>query len=75
MPARLKFGDRVSIRVPAGQRWDRAAGKLVTEWSVRTGRVVIVNADGTAALNMGGRHGTPGLATADNIVRVVSRSS
>lgn len=46
-------GDRVTITTPQGQK--------------RTGRVVM-NERTHLVLNLGGRHGTPGVATARNIV-------
>ncbi len=59
----LRKGDRVTIRVPNG------IGRNGVEWKESTGKVVIPS--GThAALNMGGPHGTPGVATPQNIVRV-----
>lgn len=67
MLASIKAGDRVTIRVPAGI-WARY-GK---EWKEATGRAVMSSRDGCGswALNMGGKHGTPGVATRRNIVRV-----
>lgn len=60
----IRPGDRVTIRVPAGRRTD---GSHETKRS--TGRAVMVFAD-RAVLNMGGRHGTPGVATEENLVKV-----
>jgi hypothetical protein len=65
---RIRPGDRVTIRVPNG------CGRDGVEWTERTGKAVICNAardpnDLTVALNMGGRYGTPGVATVDNIVK------
>lgn len=51
----VKPGDSVTIRTPHGQQ--------------RTGRVVMRGIDGWV-LNLGGRSGTPGIATPDNIVSV-----
>jgi hypothetical protein len=48
-------GDRVTIRTPHGQE--------------RTGRAVMRGPAGWV-LNMGGKHGTPGIASEDNIVKV-----
>ena len=59
----IRPGDRVTILVPAGR------GMNGQEWKESTGRAVIVSED-HVALNMGGQHGTPGVATAENIVRV-----
>ncbi|MGH7539339.1 MAG: hypothetical protein ACREMF_11945 [Gemmatimonadales bacterium] len=53
----IRVGDRVTIVTPHGQE--------------RTGRVVIHNvAADLFVLNLGGRYGTPGIATRDNVVRV-----
>jgi hypothetical protein len=66
MVANIRPGDRVTILVPSG------IGRNGQEYSERTGRAVICS--GThVALNMGGRYGTPGVATPKNIVRVNSR--
>lgn len=59
----IRPGDRVTIRVPAG------IGRNGVEWKEMTGRAVIIS-PGHVALNMGGKHGTPGVATSDNLVRV-----
>jgi len=61
--AQIRPGDRVTILVPAGM------GRGGQEWKESTGRAVIVS-PGHVALNMGGRHGTPGVATAQNVVSV-----
>ena len=66
----IKAGDRVTILVPAGQRWDRQNKQIVQEWKEQTGRAVMRSAHGGWVLNMGGRHGTPGLADDENIVAV-----
>jgi len=61
--ASIRPGDRVTILVPAGR------GLRGQEYAERSGKAVICS--GThAALNMGGRFGTPGVATPDNIVSV-----
>lgn len=61
--ASIRPGDRVTILVPAG------FGRNGQEYKARTGVARICS--GThAALNMGGRYGTPGVATPDNIVSV-----
>lgn len=66
MVANIRPGDRVTILVPSG------IGMRGQEYSERTGRAVICS--GThVALNMGGRFGTPGVATPENIVRVNAR--
>jgi hypothetical protein len=51
----VRPGDRVTIRTPQGQ--DRS-GRCVMKFPTH------------ATLNMGGSHGTPGVATDANIVRV-----
>jgi hypothetical protein len=62
--ASIKAGDRVTILVPAG------LGRDGQEWKEATGRAVMHSANGGWVLNMGGPHGTPGLASAENTVRV-----
>jgi hypothetical protein len=52
----IRPGDRVTIVDRFGQQ--------------RSGRAVMRSSDGGWTLNMGGRHGTPGLAHDDNIVKV-----
>lgn len=66
MVANIRPGDRVTILVPNG------IGRNGQEWCERTGRAVICSGD-HVALNMGGRYGTPGVATVKNIVRINSR--
>lgn len=61
--ARARPGDRVTVRVPAG------LGRSGIEWRERTGRVMI-KSPGHLALDLGGQHGTPGVATAENIVKL-----
>ena len=62
----IRPGDSVTILIPNGR------GRYGQEWTTRTGKAVICS--GThAALNMGGKHGTPGLATPENIVKVGKR--
>ena len=61
--AQIGHGDRVTIMIPAGR------GGRGQEWSQATGKAVMRNDYGWA-LNMGGAHGTPGVATARNIVSV-----
>jgi hypothetical protein len=53
----IKHGDRVTIRTPQGQE--------------RTGKAVMRSAHGGWVLNMGGKHGTPGIADDDNVTKVV----
>lgn len=55
----LRPGDRVTIRTPQGQE--------------RTGRVVMTFPE-HVVLNMGGAHGTPGIANERNFVRVARRA-
>jgi len=55
-------GDRVTILIPNG------IGRDGQEWKEATGKAVICS--GThVALNMGGQHGTPGVATPENVIR------
>ena len=54
----IRFGDRVTIRDRFGQE--------------RTGRAVMRGPSGWV-LNMGGRHGTPAIATDENITKVPAR--
>ena len=56
-------GDRVTILVPAGM------GRNGQEWSEATGRAVMRGPAGWV-LNMGGPHGSPGIAGEKNTVRV-----
>lgn len=61
--ASIRPGDRVTILVPAGR------GRDGQEYKESSGRALICS--GThAVLNMGGRFGTPGVATPENIVSV-----
>jgi hypothetical protein len=60
----IKPGDRVTILVPAG------IGRKGQEWKQATGRAVMRSAHGGWVLNMGGPHGTPGIADEENTVRV-----
>src|SRR5260370_24834166 len=52
----IRPGDKVTILTPHGSKL--------------TGRAVMRNSSGGWVLNLGGRHGTPGLADERNIVRV-----
>jgi len=63
----IKFGDKVTIRVPNGRSLD---GISFVE---RTGRATIRNGSYSWVLNMGGKYGTPAVATPENIVRVRPR--
>jgi len=56
-------GDQVTIRVPAGRNRDGSYDS-----AERTGRVVMRGPAGWV-LNLGGAHGTPGVATPENFVR------
>lgn len=58
-----RVGDRVTILVPNG------IGRNGQEWKEATGRVVMKFAT-HCVLNMGGRFGTPGIASEHNTVRV-----
>jgi hypothetical protein len=64
--ASLRPGDRVTILIPNG------IGRQGQEWKEKTGKVVIAPGrhQDHATLNMGGQHGTPGIADERNIVRV-----
>ena len=52
----VRPGDKVTITTPRGQE--------------RTGRAVMRSSHGGWVLNMGGKHGTPGIADDRNVVRV-----
>lgn len=53
----IQCGDRVTIKTPQGQEI--------------TGRAVMFNAKVDAwVLNLGGRHGIPGMATERNVIKV-----
>jgi hypothetical protein len=70
LQAKIQHGDRVTIRVPNGQRINHETGKIEQEWTEKTGKAVMHSAVGGWVLNMGGRHGTPGLADDENIVAI-----
>jgi hypothetical protein len=59
----IRVGDRVTILVPNG------IGRHGLEWKEATGRAVMPGPAGWV-LNLGGRFGTPGVATPENLVRV-----
>jgi len=59
----IKHGDKVTILVPNG------IGRNGQEWKAKTGRAVMRGPHGWV-LNMGGPHGTPGIASESNTVRV-----
>ena len=69
--ASIKHGDRVTILIPNG------IGREGQEWKEKTGRCVFApghQSGGThATLNMGGQHGTPGVADEFNLVRIGRR--
>lgn len=60
----VRHGDRVTILVPAG------IGRNGQEWKRATGKAVMRSAYDGWVLNMGGRYGTPGIASDSNIVEV-----
>ena len=59
--AAIRHGDKVTILTPLGQE--------------RTGRAVMRSSVGGWVLNMGGAHGTPGLADERNVVKVTKAKS
>lgn len=59
----IRHGDKVTIHVPAG------IGRNGQEWTAKTGTAVMRGPAGWV-LNMGGKHGTPGIATEKNIIAV-----
>lgn len=76
----IKPGDRVTINIPGGITLDLKTGKFDREWKPATGKAVICNHlsdpnDLTVVLNMGGKHGTPGVCTVDNIVSIGKRKA
>jgi hypothetical protein len=62
----ISAGDKVTILVP------NDIGRNGIEWKEKTGRAVMRGPAGWV-LNMGGRYGTPAVATEDRIVRVSKR--
>jgi len=64
----IHVGDRVTILVPAG-----LSLRDGREYREKTGRAVM-RGPGGWVLNMGGKHGTPAVASAENIVRIKSGS-
>lgn len=59
----IKAGDKVTILVPNG------IGRNGQEWKAKIGRAVMRGPAGWM-LNMGGRYGTPAIATEKNLVSV-----
>lgn len=59
----IAYGDTVVFLTPNG------IGRNGVEWKEKTGRATI-KSPGHWALNCGGKHGTPGLVTPDNFVRI-----
>lgn len=57
----IRVGDRVTVLVPSG------IGRHGQEYSQKTGRAVMRGPAGWV-LNMGGRFGTPGIASPENFV-------
>ena len=66
---RIKPGSRVTILVPNGQRIDWNTRKIEQEWKESTGKAVMRGSHGWV-LNLGGKYGTPGVATPENTVAV-----
>ena len=62
----IRHGDLVEILIYAGM------GRNGPEWRPKRGRAVMRGPAGWV-LNMGGRYGTPGIATEKSFVRVVRR--
>jgi hypothetical protein len=62
----IRPGHKVTILVHKG------IGRNGVEWRERTGRAVMPGPAGWV-LNMGGRYGTPAVATIDNLVRVETK--
>lgn len=60
----IRRGDRVTILVPCG------LGRDGQEYKPRTGRAVMHSSNGGWVLNMGGRYGTPGIATVENTLQI-----
>jgi len=67
--ASIRPEDRVTILIHNG------TGRNGPEWKEKTGRCVIAPSRNQehAVLNMGGQHGTPGIADHRNLVRVGKR--
>lgn len=70
----IKVGDRVTVLIPNG------TGRNGVEYKEATGKAVICNFmrdifNATVVLNMGGKYGTPGVATPQNIVAIGQRKA
>lgn len=63
----IQVRDKVKIRVPNG------IGRGGQEWTEKVGRVVMYGCEGVWVLDMGGKHGTPGICTPENFVKIVRR--
>ena len=61
---RIEHGYRVTILIPCG------LGRNGQEYKPATGKAVRLSANGGWVLNMGGRHGTPGIATVENTLKI-----
>lgn len=59
----IKTGQTVTILIPAGM------GRRGQEWKEASGRATMLGPAGWV-LNMGGPHGTPGVCTDKNFVRI-----
>lgn len=55
----IKAGDRVTIKDRFGKE--------------HTGKAVMPSSEGGWVLNMGGRHGTPGLASDSNVTKIKNK--
>ena len=64
----VRPGDMVTIMVPAGM------GREGQEWKEASGKIVMRSSHGGWVLNMGGKHGTPGVADVNNIVGIFRRA-
>jgi len=65
----IQAGDKVTALFPAGQKLE--GDKIVQEWAERTGKVnPLLIFPEHVVINLGGRHGTPGVVDERNIVSV-----
>jgi hypothetical protein len=69
----IRPGTRVTYYAPAGKGIDRATGKVVQEWGLRRGKVVL-NMGTHLVVNLGGRYGTPGVVFPDKLVHAGARA-